>query len=197
MKIGVISDIHGDFATLSKVLNKLDNIHQVQHIVCAGDLVGRGPDEDRVVETIRSRNIPTVRGNHDEWFYAIADENTKFLNTLPVDLRLTCGGIDIFMCHGKPGSNMWGLYRDHISDTLLNMMLESLNVDVLITGHTHVPLFAQVDNGIVINPGSLYTFPSSRETSHSYGVLDTAEMDFILYDAKTESVEMIGVERYE
>jgi putative phosphoesterase len=197
MKIGVISDIHGDFATLSKVLYKLDHIHQVQQIVCAGDLVGRGPDEDRVVETIRARNIPTVRGNHDEWFYPITDDNTNFLNSLPVDLRVTIGGADIFMCHGKPGSNMWGLYRDHISDTLLNMMLESLGVDILITGHTHVPLFAQVDNGIVINPGSLYTFSSSRETSHSYGILDISEMDFILYDSKTEAVEVIGVERYE
>lgn len=197
MKIGVISDIHGDFATLSKVLNKLDNIHQVQHIVCAGDLVGRGPAEDQVVEAIRARDIPTVRGNHDEWFYPIADDNTNFLNSLPVDLRLSLCGLDIFMCHGKPGSNMWGLYRDHISDTLLNMMLESLAVDVLITGHTHVPLFAQVDNGIVINPGSLYTFSSSRETSHSYGVLDVLNMDFTLYDTKTEAVEVIRVEGYE
>lgn len=197
MKIGVISDIHGDFATLSKVLNKLDNIHQVQQIVCAGDLVGRGPDEDRVVETIRARDIPTVRGNHDEWFYPIAEDNSRFLKALPVDLRVTYEGIELFICHGKPGSNMWGLYRDHISDTLLNMMLESLNVDVLITGHTHVPLFARVDHGIVVNPGSLYTFSSSRETSHTYGVLDTDTLGFSLYDSKTESVEMIGVERYE
>jgi putative phosphoesterase len=197
MKIGVLSDIHGDYQTFTTVLHKLDTIHQTAHVVCAGDLVGRGPEEDRVVETIRERGIPTVRGNHDEWFYNIKPENSDFLKSLPVDLRITYHDTDIFMCHGKPGSNMWGLYRDHISDTLLNMMLESLGVAVLITGHTHVPLFAQVERGIVVNPGSLYSFKSSRETSHTYGVLDLETMSFELYDAIAEVVEPIGVEGYD
>ncbi len=197
MKIGVLSDIHGDYQTLATVLNRLDTVHQAGYVVCAGDLVGRGPEEDRVVETIRERGIPTVRGNHDEWFYNIKEENSAFLKELPVNLRLKYNNTEIFMCHGKPGSNMWGLYRDHISDTLLNMMLESLGVDILITGHTHVPLFAHVERGIVVNPGSLYSFKSSRETSHTYGVLDVGAMSFTLYDALAEAIEPIGVESYD
>jgi predicted phosphodiesterase len=93
------------------------------------------------------------------------------------------------MCHGKPGNNIWGLYRDHVSNTLLNMMLGSLETDVLIVGHTHVPMFIRVANGCVINPGSLYTFNSMRVTSHTYGILHLPDLNFDLYDLTTEAIK--------
>lgn len=193
MNIGVLSDIHGDFRALETVLDRLDNYHQVDHILCAGDLVGRGPEQNRVVEIIRERGIPTVRGNHDEWFLGITEENGAFLKNLPIDLRCQYDGFEIFMCHGKPGSNMWGLYRDHISDTLLNMMLESLQVDILITGHTHMPMYIRVKRGCVVNPGSIYTFKSARATSHTYGVLRLPEMAFELYDLTLDPVKPVPI----
>jgi putative phosphoesterase len=164
------------------VLDRLNNHHHVNQILCAGDLVGRGPEQDRVVQMIRECGIPTVRGNHDEWFYDLSPENGMFLKNLPMDWRGEFEGCSLFMCHGKPGNNLWGLYRDHISDTLLNMMLASLRVDVLITGHTHVPLYAKVKQGCVINPGSIYTFKSVRATSHTYGILHLPQLTFDLYD---------------
>lgn len=189
MNIGVISDIHGDYNALEAVLDRLDTLHNADYILCAGDLVGRGPEQDRVVEVIRQRGIPTVRGNHDEWRYDLTQENTAYLKNLPVDWRGTFGDFNVFMCHGKPGSNLWGLYRDHISETLLNMMLESLGVDVLITGHTHVPMYMRVDQGCVVNPGSVYTFKSARSSSHTYGVLHLPDMHFELFDVTAERVE--------
>lgn len=182
MNVGVISDIHGDFRALEQALEQLDNFHHVDYIVCAGDLVGRGPDPDRVVQVIREREIPTVRGNHDEWNYGLSPENRAYLKSLPLEWRGTIDGVNIFMTHGKPGNNLWGLYRDHVSNTLLNMMLSSLSVDVLITGHTHVPLYARVQQGCVINPGSLYTFTNVRPTSHSYGVLSLPDLTFEVFD---------------
>lgn len=189
MEIGILSDIHGDQHALDRVLDRLDNHHRVDYILCAGDLVGRGPHPDTVVETIRKRQIPTVRGNHDEWFIELRDENIKYLRGLPLEWRGTLEETSIYMCHGKPGNNLWGLYRDHISDTLLNMMLESLGADVLITGHTHVPLFVRVQRGCVINPGSMYTFKSARATSHTYGVLRVPDLSFDLYDVNAPTIE--------
>lgn len=189
MNVGIISDIHGDYAALDVALTRLETYHGVQTILCAGDLVGRGPQPDEVVQAIRERRIPTVRGNHDEWINGLASTDARnFLRELPLEWRGEIDGRTVFMCHGKPGNNLWGLYRDHISNTLLNMMLQSLDADVLITGHTHVPLFVRVKNGCVINPGSLYTFENARSTSHTYGVLRLPEMTFELYDL-TESVE--------
>jgi predicted phosphodiesterase len=83
------------------------------------------------------------------------------------------------------------LYRDHISETLLNMMLSTLNADVLITGHTHMPMYVRVSRGCVVNPGSLYTFSSVRASSHSYGVLHLPTLSFELYDLKSQTVRPI------
>lgn len=182
MKLGVISDVHGDYQALETALQQLEGLHQVDLMVCAGDLVGRGPDPDRVVQMIRERSIPTVRGNHDEWNYGLSADNRAYLKGLPLEWRGEIDGVTLYMTHGKPGNNLWGLYRDHVSNTLLNMMLKSLGVDVLITGHTHVPLYVRVQNGCVINPGSLYTFNNVRPTSHSYGVLSLPDMMFTVYD---------------
>lgn len=182
MQIGIISDIHGDYNSLKDVLNRLDHHHHVDHILCAGDLVGRGPEQDHVVELIRKRKIASVRGNHDEWFYGLTDENTQYLKNLPLDWEAEYDGIRIYMCHGKPGNNMWGMYKDHLSKTYLKMVLGSLKADVLVTGHTHVPLHLKTKKGCLVNPGSLYTFKSSRATSHTYGVLSLPNMTFDVYD---------------
>lgn len=186
MNVGILSDIHGDYTALESALNRLDTYHRVDQILCAGDLVGRGPQPDKVVQLIRERGIPTVRGNHDEWSFGLSAENKSYLKDLPLEWRMEYEGRTLFMCHGKPGNNLWGLYRDHISNTLLNMMLVSLNADVLITGHTHVPLFVNVKRGCVVNPGSLYTFHNVRSSSHTYGVLHLPEMTFDLYDITAE-----------
>lgn len=196
MQIGILSDIHGDLRALDTALARLENYHGVQHILCAGDLVGRGPEANGVVTRIRERGIITVKGNHDEWEHGLDSENAAFLRSLPLDWRGKFGAASIFMCHGKPGNNLWGLYRDHISNTLLEMMLSSLRVDILITGHTHVPLFAQVSRGCAINPGSLYTFKSARSTSHSYGVLDTDTHRFAVYDLLQPEPSALDMREY-
>ncbi|MBL8164326.1 MAG: YfcE family phosphodiesterase [Anaerolineae bacterium] len=191
MKIGIIADIHGDYAALQTALERLDTVHQVDQILCAGDLVGRGPEQEKVVEIIRKRNIPTVKGNHDSWAYGFSQENADFLEDLPINWQGEYSGVKVFMCHGKPGNNIWGLYRDHVSNTLLNMMLGSLEASVLIVGHTHVPMFIKVANGVVINPGSLYTFDSMRVTSHTYGVLYLPDLKFELFDLMTSPTEPV------
>ena len=196
MNIGIVSDVHGDYDALVTSFERLDHVHQVDEILCAGDLVGRGPEQDRVVELIRKRNIPTVKGNHDEWFHGLSTENSNFLRKLPIDWRGEVGGFRVFMCHGKPGNNLWGLYKDHVSKTYLKMMMSSLKADILITGHTHVPLCMRLGQKCVINPGSLFTFKSSRGTSHTYGVLSLPEMDFQLFDVMTASPVSVELEEY-
>lgn len=182
MKIGIIADIHGDFVALQKALKRLEMKHQVEYIVCAGDLVGRGPLPNETVRLVREREIPTVRGNHDEMNYDVTPGTRQYLRSLPLEWRGTFGGIEVYMCHGKPGNNRWGIYRDHLSTSLLDMMLSSLNADVMITGHTHIPLFMRTDVGCLVNPGSLCTFPSKRYSSHTYGVLHLPDLTFDQYD---------------
>ncbi|MFC1959713.1 metallophosphoesterase family protein [Chloroflexota bacterium] len=193
MKIGVISDIHSDGAALEKALHRLDTIHQVQHILCAGDLVGRGPDPGSVLALVRSRKIPVVQGNHDEWAYDLIDDDLEYLQNLPLDWRGEFAGCNVFMTHGKPGNNMWGLYEEHISPDVVDLMLASLGAHVLITGHTHQPMCLRGRHSVIINPGSLYTFASRRPSTHTYGVLDVPSTTFALYDLLGSPDEVISL----
>jgi len=194
MRVGIISDVHGDYGALKTTLEQLQKHHHISRILCAGDLVGRGPQQNQVVECIRRHNIVTVRGNHDEWFSGISEENASFLKDLPLDWEGKIGSLRFYMCHGKPGNNMWGMYRDHLSETYLSMVLKSLKVDILVTGHTHMPLFMRVEEGILLNPGSLYTFDSSRQTSQTYGILDLKALSFAIYDVNADVVTLANVQ---
>lgn len=193
MRIGIISDVHGDYDTLMTTLDRLYHHHEVTQVLCAGDLVGRGPEQNRVVEVIRHNHIISVRGNHDEWFHGISGDNTAYLKALPLDWRGTFDGRSLFMCHGKPGNNMWGMYRDHLSETYLNMVMGALKVHVLVTGHTHTPLFMRVRAGILVNPGSLYTFESSRVSSMTYGVLNLTDLTFDVFDARSSEITPVAI----
>jgi hypothetical protein len=52
-------------------------------------------------------------------------------------------------------------------------------------------MFIKVARGCVINPGSLYTFNSTRTTSHTYGVLHLPEMNFELFDLTTDPIHPV------
>lgn len=62
MKIGVISDIHGNAEALQVVLNELKD---VDRIVCLGDIVGYGADPEYCIEKIKEMEISCVKGNHE------------------------------------------------------------------------------------------------------------------------------------
>ena len=66
MKLGIISDIHGDKLALELAWAHL-TVLGADRIVCAGDLVGYGPHPDEVVAFVREYRIACVRGNHDRW----------------------------------------------------------------------------------------------------------------------------------
>lgn len=104
-KIGVIADIHGNLAALTKALGILEKARVDQIIVC-GDIVGYGTSPNKCCDRIRALNCPVVAGNHD-WAVAglteyqtthsskaveginytkaiISEENLHWLQSLPL-----------------------------------------------------------------------------------------------------------------
>ncbi len=65
LKIAILSDVHSNLPALRAVLADIDAL-SADHIYCLGDLVDFAPWTNEVIELIRSRDIPTVMGNHDE-----------------------------------------------------------------------------------------------------------------------------------
>ena len=61
----MFSDVHGNLPGLESVLALIDE-RGLDDVLCLGDLVGYGPAPNEVVETLRSRSIPTLIGNYDD-----------------------------------------------------------------------------------------------------------------------------------
>ena len=60
MKIGILSDIHGDSVSLDLALDLLDE-KQVDAVLCAGDVVEKGENHDDVVSALVRLKIPCVQ----------------------------------------------------------------------------------------------------------------------------------------
>lgn len=181
MKLGLIADIHADYAALTAALDRLERRHLVDEILCAGDLTGYGRHPDQVVALFRERQITTVRGSHDAPTNQTRPADAAFLRALPFDWRGMRRGLRIFMCHGMPAVNVVGLTPAVLEKPSVQAVLRDLNADIVIVGHTHAVLCQNVAGTWIVNPGSVYS-GTSHATSHTYGVLDLDRREFSAYD---------------
>jgi peptidoglycan/xylan/chitin deacetylase (PgdA/CDA1 family)/predicted phosphodiesterase len=66
MQLALLSDVHGNLEALEVVLAAVDARAPEAQIVCAGDVVGYGPDPEACLELLRERQAVIVMGNHEE-----------------------------------------------------------------------------------------------------------------------------------
>ena len=142
MLIGVISDTHiPERATeIPTMVCKL--FKDVELILHAGDLVSNTvfQELEKLAPTI------CVQGNMDRRY------GLKF----PKNEIINVNNVKIGLNHGE-------VYPRGYTQQLKYIGLE-LGVDVLITGHSHVPFIKEVDKMILLNPGSP-TVPRMTEPS--------------------------------
>lgn len=62
----VVGDLHGCFAQLRTELEARHFDPQRDRLFAVGDLVDRGPQSDRVLETVEQFGIKSVKGNHED-----------------------------------------------------------------------------------------------------------------------------------
>ncbi len=133
MKILVISDTHNIISDAVSIIEKL-NPDYVLHL---GDMCD---DCERLEETFPDKLIISVRGNND-----------YFDRTYPYERFFELGGKKIFMCHG---------HMYHVKSTLSRLMYKGkeLGADIILFGHTHIAHLEEVEDMIIMNPGSLRTY---------------------------------------
>lgn len=172
MKLGIVSDVHGDAAALRESLVAMDALG-CDAVVCAGDLVDYGTDAESTIAILRERRIATIRGNHDRWAIgetSLARTRTKlstasidFLLAAPVLLDLELDGVRVAIRHGTPESDMRGIYPRIMGANDLRAHLDAVRADVLVVGHTHVPFRMELPGrGLLVNPGALLRDPNDR-----------------------------------
>jgi putative phosphoesterase len=163
MRIAVIGDVHANLPALRAVLDDVERIG-ADALYCVGDVVGRGPHPNEVVEELRRLDIPTVQGNWDEavgmdreqtgaaWVTHEAEElgtrsmrwsaetltedNRAWLRQLPASVRVTIAGRSVFFFHGSPLRENEYLWADRPSRVFARIASDEAD-DVFCFGHTH------------------------------------------------------------
>jgi putative phosphoesterase len=196
VKLGLISDVHGDPVALELAWAHL-TVLGADRIFCAGDLVGYGPLPDRAVSFLVEHQVPSVRGNHDRWALerglGVPDEfrggtpsreTLEVLGTLPFDLAIGGDGRVGVVVHGSPRSDMEFVTREQHPPSVLRRWLRDLRADFLVVGHTHRPMWYRCDIGIVVNPGSVVSVPVV-ETSRTFALLDLETVAVTFHDVES------------
>ena len=199
MKIGIISDIHAQFDALKRALRLLEK-QAVDQVVCVGDLVDRGDDGDEVVALIKRREIPCVQGNHDKMakltqafikrnpqldlpLNTLKPETIEFLSTLPQSIKLNLAGVSVMIVHDNPWHDQTQYIFPNSQISIFHDVVKTAKTQVIIMGHTHVPMCVHYRNSVMINPGSVHV--NRVDYNQTCGVLHLPERKFDLYDINT------------
>jgi len=180
LKIGIISDIHGNYEALKAVLSYLDR-NNVTEIYCLGDVVGYYSQVNECCNELRSRRIQCVLGNHD-WYMigggfcprsrsvnyclkfqrqVITRENVEWLSQFPIQRRVE----NLHMVHGG--------WADPIDEYLHPTSEYFSRIDgcCFVSGHTHIPVFSKYESRVYCNPGSVGQ-PRDNDPRAAFAVFD-------------------------
>ena len=190
MKYAIISDIHANPIALEKVLADVESCGAEQ-IICAGDVVGYGPDLAGVIRILREREIPTVMGNHDAAVAGLRDtrdmigsakhgvdrhrqelslDDLNWLKSLPYVYE--GDGFAVAHANFKNPEGM-GYIQDKMD---ARDSLTRREEEILFVGHTHAP--AVFTLGFVSDP----YFPDCWQDDHE-GVLEMKQNHRYLVNA--------------
>jgi putative phosphoesterase len=199
MRIGIISDIHGNVQALDAVLGDIKARH-LDAVYCLGDLVGYAPFPNEVTARIRAEGIPTIVGNYDDgvgfdrdecgcayrdpierqlgdqsfaWTKAhVTAENKAFLRTLVKEIRFEADGMRLLLVHGSPRKINEYLFEDRPVSSFQRLAASS-NADMIVFGHTHRPYTKLVDGVLFVNAGSVGK-PKDGDWRACYAILEPA-----------------------
>ncbi len=144
MRIGVMSDTHGEAAAAQRILPQLGEIGLLLH---AGDhytdaqSIGQG----------QKFPVQAVRGNCD------------YFTEGPGQLLLECAGKKLLLLHG----HQFNVKRGYAG---IIAYAKTVKPDLVVFGHTHIPAVFNAEGMVFVNPGSLF-FPRGL-ASPSYGIIE-------------------------
>jgi protein phosphatase len=83
----------------------------------------------------------------------LSEEQKQFLRDLPIRRERRRQNTRFYLCHAKPSDPLYGYSAPDSSEWVAEV--ETLQTDVLLVGHTHLPLMRRIGKHLIVNPGSL------------------------------------------
>ncbi len=177
LRLAALGDIHGNLAALDAVLADV-RAAGLEHGVCSGDLVLRGPEPEGCASRMALLGWPCVRGNTDtkvarreprpRWHPAsaragsrswtahrLSDASLSYLADLPLTVRVSLGPYRVLVMHGAPDDPTDVLVDATTPRERLVELATQLDADCVVTGHTHRPCVREAGGCVFVNPGSV------------------------------------------
>jgi predicted phosphodiesterase len=139
-------------------------------LVFGGDMAA-GPLPAETLDRIMELDALTIHGNADrellsdplpsgglidEWVGAqLSDRHREFIAGLPEHVEVDVDGVGhVLFCHGSPRSDEELILKTTPDEWLLEM-LEGVDAEVVVCGHTHMQFDRRVERWRVVNAGSV------------------------------------------
>jgi predicted phosphodiesterase len=194
MRIVVISDIHSNLEALEAVAKSLPAYDE---LYCLGDIVGYGPQPNEVVKRLQELK-PTVvlMGNHDDavvrddtegfsthaatavkWTRrAISATNLGYLQGLKPVAKVERDGKALALFHGSPRDPLSEYVYPGLPGRVGRDFVKMSEAEIVLLGHTHMPMLYRFDGSILANPGSVGQ-PRDGDRRASFAVLTVAHSE--------------------
>jgi putative phosphoesterase len=192
MRILLLADIHANWPALQAI--------QEAHDVCLflGDLVDYGLEPTPCIDWVRRHAHHAIRGNHDHGVAQhvhvsgrsgfkyltgvtrpltqerLSPEDRRFLGALPVTRTVTINDTRFLLAHATP--------RDPLDEYALpdkefwSRRLQGVEANVVCVGHTHHPYVLEIDDKLVINPGSVGQ-PRDGDPRAAYALIEDTRVE--------------------
>lgn len=180
MKVGLISDIHGNLPALEAVLEELGQ-EGVNTLLCAGDVVGTIGWSNACTSLVRLTADHTVFGNHDanimprfqgsnqvlSMEYSIVTDdlhpgNIEWLKGLPDKQEFMCGGVSTTLVHAHPHKQPHHGFpaQNYLDPKHYTKAGSNMDHGIVVHGHTHTQHALDLTKfdglkGMIVNPGSV------------------------------------------
>lgn len=164
MKIGIISDIHGSLTAWEKAWDLY--FYDTDLIINCGDILYHGPrnplpaghNPAKLAEALNACSVPILcaKGNCDA-------EIDQMLLNFPIESPYLHCYIDnkrILVHHGH--------HPESLAEKVLN------DYDIIISGHTHLPLLEQRGKQLYLNPGSP-SLPKTNEKIPTVAIIENGQ----------------------
>ena len=200
MRIGLISDIHGNLPALEAVVAQL-GADRIDRLVCLGD-VAVGPWPHETTQRLRDLSPEVVLGNWDAWLLdgtrpcpdsdsgrkllemgafwgqTLDAGDLEFIREAEMRVEMTVDGSRLSFFHGSPRS-----FNEPIlagtDRAAVEGMFASTDTPLAGLGHTHLQMIRRLPNVLLVNPGSVgmpfreWPEPTTRICPWAeYGVVD-------------------------
>jgi predicted phosphodiesterase len=173
LRVAVFSDVHGNFAALSAVLQAIEDTGPYTCTIADGDHCLNGPDPGLVLDTVMDRCTHVLKGNTDrdivdngksdpdlgqkkraslEWTRdEIGPDRINTLDRLEFDVHIEApDGRVLLVVHANPQDLDRHIFPDMPESDVMEL-LGDVDAAVLAFGHLHIPFHRRVGSTELVN----------------------------------------------